>query len=129
MGVVDKKQIHNAVLETARILRRFRAHPLWAELDSAQRWPEVPFSIIEDGQPESGIIDLLYRINEDWKIAEFKTDQIRSAADLSAHIQNKAYDDQVRRYVRAVHLQLGEEADANLVFLNVGNQVAVVPVR
>ncbi|MCP4536752.1 MAG: UvrD-helicase domain-containing protein [Chloroflexi bacterium] len=128
MGVVDEKQIHNTILETARNLRRFRAHPLWAELDAAQRWPEVPFSIVEDGQPESGIIDLLYRVGEDWKIAEFKTDQVRSAADLPAHIQKKAYDDQVRRYVRAVRLQLGVEAKANLIFMSVGNQIAVVPV-
>ena len=111
------------------MLRRFRAHPLWAELDAAQRWHEVPFSINEDGRTENGIIDLLYRVGEEWKIAEFKTDELRPDADLLAHVRQKAYDDQVRRYVRAVRLQLGVEVEAVLVFLNVGNEIAVAPAR
>jgi ATP-dependent helicase/nuclease subunit A len=129
MGVVDEGQVHTAILETRRMLRRFRSHPLWAELDAAQRWHEVPFSIVEDGRPENGIIDLLYRVGEEWTIAEFKTDELRSDADLLAHIRRMAYDDQVRRYTRAVCLQLGVEAEAALVFLNVGNEIAVVPAR
>jgi len=129
MGVVDEGQIHAAILETRRMLRRFRAHPLWAKLDVAQRWHEVPFSIVEDGRTENGIIDLLYRIGEEWMIAEFKTDELRSDADLLAHVRRMAYDDQVRRYTRAVRLQLGVEAEATVVFLNVGNEIAVVPAR
>lgn len=127
MGVVDEKQIHAAVQETARMLRRFRVHPLWTELDAAQRWHEVPFSIRENDQLVDGIIDLLYRLNEDWKIAEFKTDRLPPDADLLAHIQQQAYDDQMQRYVRAVRLQLGVEVNAAFVFLNVGNKVSVVP--
>ena len=128
MGVVDEDEIHTAVLETGRMLRRFRAHPLWVELDAAERWHEVPFSIVEDGRVVNGIIDLLYHVHEDWRIAEFKTDQLRPEADLLAHIQRKAYDDQVRRYVHAVRLQLGVAIEAVLVFLNVGDRIAVVPV-
>jgi len=127
-GVVDEEQIHASIQETARMLRRFQAHPLWAELDAAQRWHEVPFSIVEDGRPENGIIDLLYCIGKDWKIVEFKTDELRSAAELDSHIQQKAYNDQVRRYVSATHTQLGVEIEAVLVFLNVGGDIAVVPV-
>ena len=127
MGVVDEKQIHIAVQEAARLLRRFRVHPLWAELDAAQRWPEVSFSIRESDQPVDGIIDLLYRVREDWKIAEFKTDRLRTGADLLAHIRKKAYDDQMQRYVCAVRSQLGVEVNAAFVFLNVGNEVSIVP--
>jgi ATP-dependent helicase/nuclease subunit A len=126
-GVVDENLIHAAILETARMLRRFRAHPLWAELDTAQRWHEVPFSVVEDGRLENGIIDLLCRIDGDWRIAEFKTDRLRSGADLSAHVRQEAYDDQVRRYVRAVRRQLGVQAEAIFVFLNAGGQIAVLP--
>ena len=126
MGVVDEKQLHAAIVEARRMLRRFRAHALWTELDSARRWHEVAFSIIEGERAEHGIIDLLYRTADGWKIAEFKTDQVRSAADLPAHIQAQAYDRQMRRYVRAVRAQLGVEAQTLFVFLNVGNEVVAV---
>jgi len=128
MGLVDEGEIHTAILEAQRMLRRFRAHPLWAELDAAQRWHEVPFSVVEDGRLECGIVDLLCRVGEVWKIVEFKTDRLRSTADLPAHIRENAYDEQVQRYVRAVRSQLHVEPEAALVFLNVGNEIAIVPV-
>jgi len=127
MGIVDPDLVHASVLEAARMLRRFRAHPLWAELDAAQRWHEVPFSIAESGRAENGVIDLLYRVGDNFKIAEFKTDRLSTENDLRAHIRNKGYDEQVRRYLRAVRLQLGVEAEASWVFLNVGNQVVITP--
>jgi ATP-dependent exoDNAse (exonuclease V) beta subunit len=87
----------------------------------------VPFSIRENDQLVDGIIDLLYHVSEDWKIAEFKTDRLPPGADLLAHIRQKAYDDQMQRYVRAVRLQLGVEVEAAFIFLNVGNKVCVGP--
>jgi ATP-dependent exoDNAse (exonuclease V) beta subunit len=132
MGVVDETEIHAAAVEAKRLLRRFRAHPLWAEMDAAQRWHEVPVSIVEDGQAANGIVDLLYRAagggDAAWRIAEFKTDEIRSGQDLHAHIREQKYDEQVQRYTRAVGLRLGEVVEAALVFLNVGNEVTIVPI-
>ncbi len=127
MGVVDLDLERASIVETVRMLRRFRAHPLWAELDAAQRWHEVPFSVMADGRAENGVIDLLYPVGESWRIVEFKTDRLRGADALRAHIQAEGYDWQVRRYQRAVRLQLGVEAEAIWVFLNVGNQVVVMP--
>ena len=127
MGVVDPDLVHASVLGAARMLRRFRAHPMWAELDAAQRWHEVPFSVMEDGRPENGVIDLLYRVGGSFKIAEFKTDRISADKDLRDHIRKERYDEQVRRYLRAVGLQLGVEAEASWVFLNVDNEVVVMP--
>jgi ATP-dependent exoDNAse (exonuclease V) beta subunit len=109
------------------MLRRFRRHALWAELDAAQRWHEVPFSVVEDGQAVNGVVDLLYQVGDVLKIAEFKTDRLASADVLYAHIRDRAYDQQVRCYLRAVHRQLGVEPEAIWVFLNVDNRVAVVP--
>jgi ATP-dependent exoDNAse (exonuclease V) beta subunit len=119
--------VRASVLGAVRMLRRFRAHPLWAEMDAAQRWHEVPFSVMEGSRPENGIIDLLYRVGGNLKIAEFKTDQLRADDNLCVHIQQERYDEQVRRYLRAVDLQLGVEAEAIWVFLNVGSQVVVLP--
>jgi ATP-dependent exoDNAse (exonuclease V) beta subunit len=126
MGIVDEDLVHASILEAARMLRRFRAHALWMELDTARRWHEVPFSVIEGGRLENGIIDLLYRGDGGWGVAEFKTDRLLAGTDLYAHIRQEGYDDQVRRYVRAVRAQLHIEPKALYCFLNVGNQIAVV---
>jgi len=81
------------------------------------------------GSAVNGIVDLLYRTGETWKIAEFKTDRPRSNEALQTLIQNKGYDRQVQRYARAVGLQLRAEVEAALVFLNVGSDVAIVPIQ
>jgi ATP-dependent helicase/nuclease subunit A len=127
MGIVDPGAVHASIVETARVLRRFRAHPLWAELDAAQRWHEVPFSVMDGGQPESGVIDLLCRAGGRYRIAEFKTDRLDTEDDLRAHIQQEGYDVQMSRYLRAVRQQLDVDAEATWVFLNVGSQIVVVP--
>jgi len=126
MGVVDDAQLHAALVEARRMLRRFRGHPLWAELDRAQRWHEAPFSLVDGAQPAHGVIDLLCRTGDGWQIVEFKTDRLPAETALSAHIRAKGYDEQIGRYVRAVRAQLGVDAGAVFVFLNVGNQIASV---
>jgi len=128
LGVVDDAEIHAAIVEAKRMLRRFRAHPLWAEMDAAQRWHEVGFSIVEDGRPATGIVDLIYRVDEAWRIAEFKTDRLRAKESVQRHIQAEGYAEQVRRYARGAGLQLRMAVEAALVFLNVGTEVVVVPV-
>jgi ATP-dependent exoDNAse (exonuclease V) beta subunit len=127
MGIVDSNLMRRSIQATARMLRRFRGDPLWAELDGAQRWHELPFSVMADGRIENGIIDLLYRVQDRYKIVEFKTDRLRSEDSLRAHIQQEGYDLQVERYLHAVRTQLGVEAEAIWVFLNVDNRVVVVP--
>ena len=81
---------------------------------------------LDDG-PRSGIIDLLYRTDGRWTIAEFKTDRLKGEAQMKARIGEEEYDEQVRGYIQAVTQQLGEPPRALLVFLNVGRQVCVVP--
>jgi len=88
-----------------------------------------PLLVLLFGSAVNGIVDLLYRTGETWKIAEFKTDRPRSNEELQTLIQNKGYDRQVQRYARAVGLQLRAEVEAALVFLNVGSDVAIVPIQ
>ncbi|MGD2179212.1 MAG: 3'-5' exonuclease, partial [Anaerolineae bacterium] len=125
-GVVDEAEIRAALQEARRLLRRLRGHPLWAELDAAERWHEVPFSIEEGGLAQHGLIDLVYRAGETWRIVEFKSDRLRSEEEIPAHVREKAYDEQVQRYVRAFRRQLGAKVEGVLVFLNVGNRVVIV---
>jgi ATP-dependent exoDNAse (exonuclease V) beta subunit len=111
-----------------RLLARFKRHPLYSQLSTAERHHEVPYSLTLDGQTHSGIIDLLFRPSPDaaWTIVEFKTDRLPEGTDLAVHAQQKGYDRQVQGYVQAVTQQLGTRPEVLLVFLNVGQSVQVV---
>jgi len=127
-GLTDEREIGNSVSTARRLLSRFQAHPLYAEMNEAERHHEVPYSLPgDDGRPKSGIIDALYRVSADegWVVVEFKTDELRAGADLGEHIHEKEYDQQVAGYVEAVGRLLGKEPRAVIVFLNVGGGVQI----
>jgi ATP-dependent helicase/nuclease subunit A len=124
-GLTDPEEIHRTIAEARRLLTRFQAHPICAELDRAERYHEVSYAVEVDGSPKCGIVDLLSRSDGAWTLVEFKTDQLRADADLKAHVRQEGYDVQVREYVAATATLLGEPPRAVLVFLNVGGQVRV----
>ena len=126
-GLTDTAEIARAIAEARRLLARFQAHPLYAEMAAAECYHEVPYSVTLDDGPRSGIIDLLYRTDGRWTIAEFKTDRLKDEAEMRVRICEEKYDEQVCGYVQAVTRQLGEQPRALLVFLNVGRQVRIVP--
>ena len=107
--------------ETRRLLESFRAHPLFAELDSAERHHEIPY-YTSSGR---GIIDLLYRAGDDWMILDFKTDRADSEEQARVIIQQRDYSVQLERYIQAVKTQLGITPRAQLVFLNVKGSLAI----
>ena len=94
---------------------------LLLELDSAERHHEVPYFLPEG----RGVIDLLYRANNDWHIMDFKTDELRSGIETESAISQNGYDRQLARYARAIEEQLGVQAKMRLVFLNVKGDIAV----
>lgn len=122
-GLTDPKEIHAAIQESRRLLERLRAHPLFAELDSAReaRHHEVRYDL-PDGR---GIMDLLYRTAAGWFIIDFKTDEVRSDAEAQSAISQNGYDRQVARYAEAIENQLKAKAKTRLVFLNVNNRLEV----
>lgn len=128
-GLTDHGEITAAMSEARRLLARFRQHPLYAELNAAERHHELPYSVELAEGAHSGIIDLLYRANGRWTVVEFKTDRLRETDDVDAHIVEKKYDRQVARYVEAVNRLLGERPRALLVFLNIDRQLRVVTWR
>jgi ATP-dependent exoDNAse (exonuclease V) beta subunit len=124
-GLTDQRETDMAIAETRRLLTRFQLHPLYAELDAAERHHELPYSVELAEGPHSGIVDLLYQADDCWTVVEFKTDRLEKGTDLEVHLAEKKYDHQVACYVEAVHRLLGERPRALLVFLNVGRQVCV----
>jgi len=127
-GLTDPQEIRRTIAQARRLLARFQAHPLYAELDQAERYHEVPYAVEVDGAPKSGIVDLLCRFDGGWTLIEFKTDELQAEANLEAHIRKKKYDQQVQEYVAATTTLLGEHPRALLVFLNVGGEVRLVPI-
>jgi ATP-dependent exoDNAse (exonuclease V) beta subunit len=125
-GLTDPGEIRRAVAGARCLLARFQKHPLYAELDQAERHHEVPYAVEDDGIPRSGIVDMLCRHDGEWTLVEFKTDRLEAGADLQAHVRRKGYDEQVQGYVTAVTTLLGQRPRALLVFLNVGGAVELV---
>ena len=126
-GLTDEDEIRAAIHESRRMLERLRAHPLFKELDSAERHHEAPYYSSEG----RGIIDLLYRTDETWTIIDFKTDEVRTDDEARETIRRAEYDVQVARYARAIGDQLKARAEPSrsvkiktrLVFLNVSGEV------
>lgn len=120
-GLTDEAEIRAAIHESRRMLERLRAHPLFRELDSAERHHEVPYYTAEG----RGIIDLLYRTDSTWHIIDFKTDEVRTDDEARATIRRAEYDVQVARYARAIESQLQVKAKTRLVFLNVKDSISI----
>lgn len=119
-GLADAPQTVDAVQETAKLLRRFQTHPLYADMSGADcRLHEVPYGLVaENGHVESGIVDALYRRDGRWTVVEFKTDEIRDEAKLQALLAETDYVVQAERYARAVDRLLGSRPAIILCFLD-----------
>ena len=123
-GLTDPRQLRDAVSRVRRLLNRFRAHPLFTEMDQADhRLHEVPYSLVVDGQVESGVIDALYLREGVWTLVEFKTDEIKDEADLERLLATEDYIPQVERYIAAVEWLVGQRPRAILCLLNYRKRV------
>ncbi|GAB4504812.1 MAG: hypothetical protein Fur0043_18060 [Anaerolineales bacterium] len=123
-GLTDEDEIRVAIYQATRMLNRLRAHPLFAELDSAERHHEVSYYLPD----ERGIIDLLYRAADGWSIIDFKTDEIHSEDEARALIEQNGYRLQIARYARVVAAQWNVQPKTRLVFLNAKNGISVFDV-
>jgi ATP-dependent exoDNAse (exonuclease V) beta subunit len=118
-GLIDERQLKDAIRETRRLLTRFQDHELYRAMDQAeQRWHEVPYSLMIDGKLENGSIDALFLSDDSWTIVEFKTDDIRNEAQLNTILSESDYLSQVERYRKAVRRTLNQEPRALLCWLN-----------
>ncbi|MCJ7432978.1 MAG: PD-(D/E)XK nuclease family protein, partial [Anaerolineales bacterium] len=123
-GLTNEDEIRAAIHESRRMLERLRAHPLFKELNTAERHHELRYDLPD----ERGIIDLLYRIDSNWFIIDFKTDEVKSDEEAQSTIRNKEYNRQVERYACAIESQLGVKAKTRLVFLNVKDNISIFDV-
>jgi ATP-dependent helicase/nuclease subunit A len=123
-GLTDRIEITATIDEARRLLARFQTHVLYMEMHAAQRIHEVPYTFRRDARVETGVIDVLYRVGDVWRLVDFKTDAIQDEEMLKGKIVE--YGDQVTRYAAAVQALVGAEPQTLLCFLDMCGQVRVV---
>ncbi len=127
-GLVDPGQRRRAARQAQKLLKRFAGHDLKEEIESAERrYHELPYTCLTpSGLPDSGVIDLLYRVDGEWKLLDFKADELRDQAALEQALAE--YGPQLQRYRRAARALLGVAPSAALCFLDCMGELRVVPV-
>ena len=117
-GVTDDDQLQDATKHSRELLRRFVRHPLFQEMERAERrLHEVPYSMQVCGRAESGLIDALFEQSGRWTVVEFKSDQIRKD-EVRERLLTADYHVQVQRYVNAVESFLKQRPRVLLCLLN-----------
>ncbi len=105
-GVIDR------AIETVRVV--VSSDALAAARASAESQTEVPFAVRElrDGMPTvvTGAIDLVHRIDEGWRIVDYKTD-----ADVAGAAASPAYAAQVQAYAGAWGAVTGARVETRVV--------------
>lgn len=98
---------------------RWRASVLWQELTTAEQvYAEVPYAATQQGVVEEGVIDLVYRRPDGWRLVDYKTQELageteqdRDAAALAILARHRhqlhSYVDHWRQVSGDEHIQAG----------------------
>lgn len=129
-GLSGEPNTREAAKQTILLLENFQAHPIYTEMNSAQRrYHEIPYSVERCGQIEMGMIDALYQQNGDWVLVEFKTDRVDNDEEIEYLLQKKDYLDQVGKYLSVAEGMLDQRPRPVLCFLNYQRGVKLVQDR
>jgi ATP-dependent helicase/nuclease subunit A len=97
--------------EAKKALDEFRVSEIWGEVEASDEvYTEVPFAVpveVENGEVLRGIIDLVYRTPEGWKIVDYKTNVTSSESEIRKLIDH--YASQVNTYAEQWQTITGEE--------------------
>jgi ATP-dependent exoDNAse (exonuclease V) beta subunit len=118
-GLVDETLLHQAVIQAERLLTRFHAHALYAEMNnSLERYHEIPYTTTAPtgSRVDWGFIDCLYRTLAGWVLVDFKTDELHSPTALDAAVEK--YRGQLQRYQQAAEKLIGRPPRSLMCFLN-----------
>lgn len=105
---------HKLVSDALRALDRLRASNIYQEaVEAREVYTEVPLGLQIRGEKEEivhGVIDLVYRKGESWKIVDYKTDAAETLTDV-AHLE-KRYRPQVKAYKKYWEAITGERVES-----------------
>jgi len=115
---LDRESCSKAIEKAMLLLRRFRSSEIYERITRAKkRWHELPFSLPGKGFAVNGVIDLLLEEqNGKYVVIDFKTDELKSAADLNQAVAD--HEKQLRGYRRAVQITLGKVPELEICFLD-----------
>jgi ATP-dependent helicase/nuclease subunit A len=127
-GLVEPEQAADAARRAGRLLARFGEHSLRAEIQGAERrLHEVPYALLDDqGRPEHGTIDLLYRRDGRWTVVDFKSEWLADPPSARQRQMVARHQEQLDRYAAAVERLLGERPRTCLCLLDAAGRVALV---
>jgi ATP-dependent helicase/nuclease subunit A len=105
--------------EVAHAVRAALRSPAAREAAGARSWREVYVAADVEGTVVEGFVDLLYEADDGLVVVDWKTDAVRSAADVDAAVGR--YRPQAAAYAVAVERALGRRvARCELVFTGTG---------
>ena len=109
--------------EVDAMLDLLDASPLAATLrrPDTRAYFELPFSWDWDGAPVHGTIDLAYESGGEWRIIDFKTDDVSGGTLAEAAAP---YLSQLALYASALERATGRRPEAGLLFLRTGERYA-----
>lgn len=108
---LETPQMAAAVEPALDLLEKVRASPFWSRILKAQeRRVEVPFGRMVDRQQIFGIIDLVLRESDGWKIVDYKTDRLKREDLL------QSYSSQIAEYANSWTAITGEAVIAAELF-------------
>ena len=109
-------------------MQRALSHSVLEEARAAQSrgqcYREAPFCLqLDDGSLLEGVIDLLFRSDEQWQVVDFKTDRV-TPDTLAGAVEN--YYPQMQAYREALSIMLvltPDQIRARLLFVESGQTV------
>lgn len=142
--VIQSLQKHDLSIEreeeVADILQNFAETDIWTDLQQAENvLTEVPFSLaVCEGDSLhdlvkkhevptvflTGIIDLVYKLGDHWRIVDFKTDRPKDI-DVLPELTNY-YRDQIDIYTRVWKQMTGEKVDHAQLYFVTPNKVVTI---
>lgn len=123
-GLIDARMVADALKRANHLLWRFQAHPLYAELNAAERYHEVP--VQAPAANEERVLDVLYRTGANWRVLDFKTDHLLD--DIRWQRVRDGYVAQVREYQHAAQQLLSQPVEAALVLLDFKHSIEIVDI-
>ena len=124
---LDTGEQEAAIEKAEMLLSRFRKSEAFSLIESAEeRWHEIPFSFTKWNFTVNGVIDLLLKDREGYKIIDFKTDDLKDGNAFNKAF--KEHSKQLENYRRALKTTLGEDPQCEICFLDYCGKVILQPV-
>ena len=102
--------------DAVQALSDFRMSDIWRDLEGATAvFTEVPFAVSEGDKVVRGVIDLVYQLDGNWCVVDYKTDAVVTDEEVAALVAQVA--DQIETYAHYWEAFSGERVVAKCLWL------------